>query len=144
MRGALLIPLVTLTSCVTFNYVRFRTNEPIPPTTLAELIPGLSSLGDCLSMLGAPEIVWPSEAGKINIAYATIDAVDWGLSVNYSFDRFVSTGIEIDATDQRIAAVALLFDENLLLFSIRRGFLRDLKGEPAERDPALGTLDVAR
>lgn len=130
--GKLLATLLLLAqaACLNINYVRFSNGEPIPDDQIEGLVSDEAELQTCLDRLGAPDIVWSSEIGAVRLAYVWLDSADWGFSLGYSFERFVSARFEFDSTDENIEALVLMFGPDLILHTVERGYLRDLAPEP--------------
>ena len=138
--GLGLAAVASLAGCVQFGFWRFRDNEPIEDDVLATIRPGETSFGDCLTRLGAPQIVFESLDGDVVIAYAWQDEISWGLSVDYSFTEFAQASLSWDLANRQIPGVVLIFDQQLELLYVKRGFLRDMLGVPPDEDPALRAL----
>ncbi len=120
-----LVAVFSAASCVSFNIVRFRQGEPVAEAVLARFHPGQTTFGDCLRLLGAPRLVWPSEAGRVMIAYAWQDQIDWGVDVSWAFDQALDLKFEFDSVHVDVEGLVLLFDSQLNLLDVERGFLRD-------------------
>lgn len=145
MRSALLggLLLAFAPSCLSVNYVRFSVGEPVPDEALATLEPGRADLAACLARLGAPDLVWPSDRGALQLAWAWLDAAEWGASLSYSLERFVPARAKFDGGSAAYRAVVLRLGPDLVLQSIARGLLRDLVVDPQERDAVEAMLDDA-
>ncbi len=121
-----LFALLVLSGCVTVDYDRFKRHEPLADEAWASLVPGESSLEDCLIELGAPLRVWEPRPGALALAWVWVDRTDWGLSVS------VPTGEAVDASFsyRDIAAsdegLLLVFDESWRLESLERGLVGDV------------------
>jgi len=123
-----LTALLLLNACISANYVRFSTGEPVPDQALEGLRPGEVGLGSCLAQLGAPHLVWEAGEGSVAIAYAWLDQGDWGVSIGYSIQQFVSVRLSFDSSALLTKAAVLIFDRDLVLVSIERGLLSELNG----------------
>ena len=91
MRRALTIPALLcslLCGCVSLNWSRGNVNEPIADAALASLRPGEADLTQCLSTLGAPNLVWEYKIDGLALAYAWVDSGGWGAGASYSFFRY--------------------------------------------------------
>lgn len=140
---AIAIAAVAWTSCVNVNYTRSRSNEPVPDAAFEAMRPGETTFAQVLEQLGAPAIVWPSLNGDVVLAYAWLDSSDWGISLSWNFERFVSARFEWDSSHEEIPAVVLQFDRDLELQSVKKGLLRELAPEVAAGDPGLQALQDA-
>lgn len=138
------LPLLAMTlalgGCLSFNVVRFRENAPVAGERLDGLVPGRSRLEDALELLGAPQIIWPTLNGRLVMAYAWQDRIDWGLSLSYSLDWFAQASASWDAEDSEIQGAVLIFSPDLELRSVEIGQLRSLLPIPPDQDPALRAL----
>lgn len=130
---------VLSSGCINFQYARDRTGAPVDPAAVETIAPGSASLGECLRALGAPDWVWPSDEGQINLAYAWTDSHDWGVSVSWSLERFVSIKTSFDSVDFESKSVVLAFDPNLQLTHVSQGFLYDI-APSAQASTAAGRL----
>ncbi len=87
-----LLALLALSSCVTADYDRFKRFEPLADSSWAALVPGESSLADCLAELGAPLRVWEPRPGALALAWVWVDRAGWGLSASvpgqYAYTRW--------------------------------------------------------
>jgi hypothetical protein len=120
-----IIALLLLGSCISANYVRFSTGEPVGDEELEGLRPGNSDLGACLAQLGAPHLVWQASDKSIAMAYAWLDQGDWGVGLSYSLEQFVSVRLSYDSSAILTEAAVLIFDQNLQLIAVKRGLLSE-------------------
>ncbi len=119
------ILLLLLGSCISANYVRFSSGEPLSDEELQGLTPGKSGLGACLEQLGAPHLVWQANEDSMAMAYAWLDQGDWGVGISYSLAQFVSLRLSYDSSSVLTQAVVLIFDKNLQLIAVKRGLLSE-------------------
>ena len=144
MRRALTIPALLcslLCGCVSLNWSRGNVNEPIADAALASLRPGEADLTQCLSTLGAPNLVWEYKIDGVALASAWVDSGGWGAGVSFSFFRYApAASFNFDSSDDDRNGVVLLFDEGLTLESVRRGRLSELL--PINRRPAPLAEDI--
>ena len=136
-----LAPLV-LGGCLNFNYVYRSIDEPIDGAVIERLAPDRDDLAACLARLGAPRYVWELPNDGCALAYGWSSHADWGFSVSWS-PRELSYGgpsFEFDSTDETFFGVVLMFDGQLLLRAVRRGYLRDIAADLVRRpgDPVDG------
>ena len=127
-----LAALLPLTGCVQLNWDRVSFNEPISGDRLLELRPDQSDLGDCLRVLGAPHQVWENNGGVV-LAWAWLDRAGWGLSVSYTFTRFVTASVNYADADTDINGVVLVLDSDLRLRQVRRGYFSDITADLRRR-----------
>ena len=120
--GLLLLPC----SCISASYVRATSGSPLDETAVGSIEPNVATLGDCLTALGAPELVWQSDGSKIKLAYAWTDTVDWGLSVSWSLQQFASVQLSLDSVDFESESIVFEFGHDLRLEQISRGYLWEL------------------
>lgn len=120
--------LMLLPGCLRLRWAAQSRNEPITEANLEQLRPASSSLGDCLDRLGAPDLVFEYQGDGVALGYGWRDAVDWGFTASYTPPNTSggSVSFSFDSSDADLPGVILLFDEQLELRSIERGFLRDL------------------
>ena len=130
-----LLLLALCSACVSFDYVRFSYEEPLPDAAVAALAPG-APLQDCLAALGAPQWVWEQPDGRLALGYAWFDQVDWGFSVSWSLTDFASVSFEFDSDVREVPGVVLLFDAAWQLAASRRGFMADITRDLRRRPPA--------
>ncbi len=122
----ILVVGVTSNSCLNVGVSRFVTNEPIAPDHVEELTPGKTSLVEALRRLGAPYIVRASENGQVVLAWGWEDEFQWSVSISYRVITAASARFRWDSTDLRIPGAVLIFDSELRLQSVRRGWLSEL------------------
>ncbi|MFQ5505991.1 MAG: hypothetical protein ACE5F1_14520 [Planctomycetota bacterium] len=127
--GLVLVGLLGLSSCVSFNWVRTSVSEPIPDRLWQSLEPGLS-LSECLDLLGAPFRVLAGPGRTVALVYAWKESVDWGFSVSVPV-RLGSASYRFTDQARDMHAVRLVFDQGWRLRETARGRLDDF-------------LDVAR
>lgn len=135
-RASLLLSLLLLAGCVQLTWLRANVEAPIDDNRLLQLQPDRSDLDDCLSALGAPHQVWES-IGGIVLAYGWLDQAGWGVSLSYSFERFVSASFRYDDDASDLNGVVLVFDHDLRLRSIRRGYLAEITADLRPRPTAV-------
>lgn len=128
-----------LPACISFNYVRSQVGEPVPDAAVAPLKPQSATLAACLAQLGAPDLVWPTDDGMVNLAYAWTDTLNWGLAASWSVVRFAPVRVDFDSVDTEVKSVVLAFDADLRLHHISRGYLWDL-APSAQQSSAAGRL----
>ena len=129
-----LLPCLLLGSCLSWTYVHINRNEPLRSEDINQLHPGSSKLSDCLAALGAPLMVWPMDHG-LALAWGWQEQVDWGLDISVPLADYVDASLSYDSSYANLPGLALFLDESLVLQSIRRGQLRELK--QSSRAPAL-------
>ena len=84
-RLSLLLPcLFLLCSCLSLRYIRENKNKPPPKDSLALLLPGKSTLADCLSQLGAPTLVQKErEGGGPHLLYVWSSESSWSIGLSF-------------------------------------------------------------
>ncbi len=134
MRIGLLVCLLFLSSCISVNWKRWNWHEPVTDAQLTHLEAGRSTLGDCLSTLGAPNEIAEYRGSGAALTYSWLNQRHLGFSISYSLGQMSELSMNYDDHDINIEAVVLLFDEDLMLEVVRRGFLADMA--PNSRRPA--------
>ncbi len=123
------------TSCVQFTYLGAYYDQPVEDAAFAGLVPGESSLQDCLDALGAPHVVQEYRVHGMSMAWGWTDEVGWGADVSYGFDESpLAASFSWDSVDRFVAGLVLFFDAELKLETVRRGSLADIL--PQRRPPA--------
>ena len=123
--AALLVLLMV--SCVTARYTRSESQQPISDELLRVLVPGRADLGECLRVLGAPNIVQEYRIHGMTLAWGWGDEGAFGFSVSYNFFNFApSASFNWNGVGRDLPGVVLFFDRDLKLESIRRGKLVDI------------------
>jgi hypothetical protein len=122
-----------LPGCISINYSRECWFEPFDETALEELRPDQTDLTTCLARLGAPHFVWPHARDGFALAYARLDQSQWGVELSYAITGGASIDFSYDNASKDIEGVVLLFDADLLLRTIRRGYLRELPEAGSKR-----------
>lgn len=112
--------------CLQFQLERDNQLRPVREEHVARLVPGESTLGECLDALGAPLFVRERQTYGAELAYGWFKQWDWGLTVSMPVTDQFSASFNYDEVDAKLRGVVLLFDEDWKLEVVRTGFLRDL------------------
>ena len=129
MRFAATLGLLLFASCV--GYLRFQEDEPIAAAALQGLRPGVSELGDCLCVLGAPNQVFEHGRDGMALLWNWRDVDDWSVDLSIPLQKNVSAKFEWDSADEDRQGCVLWFDENLRLERWRFGAMGELLPERA-------------
>jgi hypothetical protein len=134
---ALVFGLAT-SGCLRASFERHYQLHPVAKEQVATLVPGETSLEECLAQLGAPLWVRERQTYGTEIAYGWSKASDWGLSLSLPVTEHSSASFNYDEIDSKLRGVVLLFDEDWRLEVVRAGYLRELVApevRPAYIDP---------
>jgi hypothetical protein len=137
----LLLPLL-LAGCVSGSWMRDRGHQPIPDAAIESLAPG-STLAECLGALGAPLYVWEYKGDGAALAWGWIDGDRKGISLSVPVYEQASASFSYDDGSEDLRGFVLLFDDELLLEQVRKGWLRDLERAFGRRRPAAVEPDDA-
>jgi hypothetical protein len=136
-RGFLALLPLLLASCVSFTWYRTHSNEPSPKNALSTLVPGKSTLDECLQALGAPLYLWEYKGDGAALAWGWND-LNWkGVTLSVPIYDQTAASASYDYGAERMKGAVLLFDRDLVLESVREGWLRDLESELGRRRPAV-------
>jgi hypothetical protein len=136
VRGLLLLLPLALASCVSFSWSRDRRHEPLAKDAIQGLEPGRSTLAECLEALGAPLHVWEYKGDGAALAWGWNDEDRKGISLSIPVYEQASASLSYDDAREELRGAVLLFDRDLVLEQVRRGWLRDLESELMRRRPA--------
>jgi hypothetical protein len=125
-----------LAGCVTFNFDRDLRNAPISDEELAGLHPGEARLEQCLAELGAPLYVWEYKVDGMALAYGWNKEKTWNVTVSVPVTQYYSASASYTDAAANLRGAVLLFDRDLKLEMVRRGFLRSLRAEIGQERPA--------
>lgn len=131
----LLLPLL-LASCVSFTWSRDRRHEPPPEGAIETLVPGQSTLAECLEALGAPLYLWEYKGDGAALAWGWTDENRKGVAVSIPLYEQTSASFSYDSGREKLRGAVLLFDRDLVLEQVREGWLRDLERTLGRRRPA--------
>ena len=132
--AALLAPL--LGGCIELGYDRVVALMPVPEEDYEGLVPGESTLTDCLEQLGAPTRVTEVRGGAA-LAWTWLKSTGWNVAASIPLTDSFSGSVTFVERDERVRGVLLLFDERWVLTSVKRGLMRDLERELDRRRPQL-------
>jgi len=135
-RGLLLLLPLLLASCVSFTWFRDHRQEPLPKGAIETLVPGKSTLAECMQTLGAPLYLWEYRGDGAALAWGWDDTHSKGVAVSIPVYDQTSVSASYDYGNERLKGAVLLFDRDLVLESVREGWLRDLERELGRRRPA--------
>jgi hypothetical protein len=131
--GSLCLLVLGTSSCLNFQVTRRKTFAAPPPSAFDALEMGTSTLTTCLDALGAPLAVEEYFDGAA-LTYGGRDMWNWGTSLSIPVDN-TSASLSYNDIKTRTDGLLLLFDDQLVLKSVRRGNLRELLGPPERRRP---------
>ncbi len=124
-------------ACLQVGYRRQHVESVPGEESVARLAAGASTLSDALAQLGAPLDVWEGAGGGPVLAYGGMDTAEWAVTVSVPVTDYSSASFSYADFDARTRGVVLLFDADLVLTLVRRGYLRDLRQETRRRAPAV-------
>ena len=136
-RGILALLPLLLSSCVSFTWYRTHRDEPSPKNAISALVPGKSTLAECLEALGAPLYLWEYKGDGAALAWGWNDLHWKGITLSIPVYEQTSMSASYDYGAERMKGAVLLFDHDLVLESVRKGWLRDLEREMGRRRPAV-------
>lgn len=136
MRGLLFLLPFVLAGCLSVSWSRDRRHEPLRKSVIAALEPGRSTLAECLETLGAPLYVWEYKGDGAALAWGWNDERELGVKVSVPFSEQASVSLSYDDAREKLRGAVLLFDRDLVLEDVRRGWLRDLQRDLQRRRPA--------
>lgn len=131
--GAVL--LATLASCVSFTWSHEHTYRPMPKDALLDLQAGTTTLTMCLERLGAPLYVWEYKGDGAAIAWGYGDDDSKRIAWTIPLERARPT-VSFGTIDSKLQGAVLLFDKDLVLEEVKRGYLRNLAKELVRKRPA--------
>lgn len=140
--ATLLLP--GLGGCLSVSWGRTNRDAPLPSERMAELVPGRSTLADCLATFGAPERVeeHPVAGGEgAVLVWGWLDERDLGLSVSVPVSDQNSVNFDYRTLDARTRGLVLFFDEGWVLAEWRAGLLSEVAAD-VRRRPALVEEDA--
>jgi hypothetical protein len=119
-RGVGILLLCTL-SCASINFTNRRINTPLEERLVAQAIVGESDLAQCLSVLGAPTSVTPSDDGERYIlTWKWLEQSDWGFNLSLPLgDQNASFNWTDSASNPQY--VRLFFDHDWTLMEKAEG-----------------------
>jgi hypothetical protein len=138
MKARALVPAAALllAGCVTFSFDRDLRFTPLAEDSLAGLQPGQARLDQCLERLGAPLYVWEYKGDGMALAYGWNKEKSWNVTVSVPVTQYYSASASYSDDTANLRGAVLLFDRDLKLEMVRRGFLRSLRAETEARRPA--------
>ena len=128
--------IVLAAGCVSVRFQHENRFEPIPDPSIQSLVPGAADLDLALARLGAPLFVWEHDQEGMALAWGWQEQSGWGFSVSYEVVAHAEVSFTYDSIAKDLQGLVLLFDRDLTLRVIRRGYLRDLGGELRKHRPA--------
>ena len=127
------------TACVSFRFERTSVNVPPRAGAVEGLKPGESSLDQCLQQLGAPLYVWEYQGSGAALAWGWELSHARGVTLSIPLEQSSITAGSYDDLAKDLHGFVLFFDDGGKLTELRRGYLRDLRGELERRRPAAVT-----
>jgi len=130
--------LFLASGCLRAKFERNNQLHPIAEEDLAGLVPGETSLDECLRVLGAPLWVREERTYGAELAYGWFKHWDWGLTVSVPVAENFSASFNYDEIDEKLRGAVLLFDKEWNLAVVRTGYLRELAArrlQPAFLEP---------
>lgn len=135
-RAVVLAATLLLGSCVTFSFERDLRYVPLADGVLEGLHPGEARLDQCIERLGAPLYVWEYKGNGMALAYGWEKEKAWTVTVSVPVTNYYSASGAYTNNAAKLRGAVLLFDSDLKLETVRRGFLRTLRAEIENRRPA--------
>lgn len=132
-----LLALLSLAGCARLQWTRSSVDEPLDGDRLDALRPDHDDLGSCLRALGAPLRVWEAPDAGVALAWGWLDDLDWGFDISWAFDQFASVSFDWAEQLQRLRGAVLVFDHDLVLRQVRRGWLREIAPDLRRRPAAV-------
>jgi len=120
-----------VSSCVNLSMTKRHAFRGPTAAEVDGLTIGTVTMADCLETLGAPLAV-EEYFGGAALAYGGADTENWGISLSIPIDQD-SASLSYNDIEVRTDGLLLLFDEQLVLKSVRRGNLRELLESPERR-----------
>jgi hypothetical protein len=137
-RGAAAVALALAASaCVSVQWQRERRYRPLDGQALEMLEPGTTELGAVLAAFGAPLVVREHKTYGVELAYGWSDTANWGVDVSVPIDQYASASFNYNQIGAELLGVVLLFDRDLELVTVRRGYLRELLAGDQGRPPSV-------
>jgi hypothetical protein len=136
VRALCIVAALVLSGCVTFSFDRDLRNTPLADTALDGLEPSRTTLAQCLERFGAPIYVWEYRGDGLAIAYGWQKEKQWNVTASVPIFRGYSASASFTHDASKLRGAVLLFDSDLKLEVVRRGFLKSLREELAPRRPA--------
>ena len=135
-RAFLAAAALSCASCVTFSFDRDLRYVPLSDAAIDGLQPQKASLARCLETLGAPLYVWEYKEDGVALAYGWHKEKNWNVTVSVPITHGYSASASYTDDAAKLRGVVLLFDRDLELEIVRRGFLKSLREELQRRRPA--------
>ena len=126
--AASLVSALTLSSCLSYSWSREEAMVPVADENLAALQTG-ASLEECLDVLGAPLYLWEYRETGVALAWGSSSTGNHGFSLSIPLSEKASGSVNFNNISQDIEGVVLVFNEELELRWIRRGYLSELAAE---------------
>jgi hypothetical protein len=138
MRASALIVAASLVcaSCVTFSFDRDLRYVPLSDAAIDAVRPSETTLAQCLEEFGAPLYVWEYKEDGVALAYGWHKEKNWNVTVSVPLTHGYSASASYTDDAEKLRGVVLLFDRDLRLEIVRRGFLKSLRQELRARRPA--------
>jgi len=144
MSRAFVLPALAMLAagCVTGDWRAASIDEPVPSDALSALRPGVTTLGDCLAKLGAPQWVreharHPDGSAGMVLVWTWTDRAGFGVNLSSGSDDLPGS-LEFDLDEVDLPASVLWFDRDLVLERWRTGTTGELlprRLRPAPPDP---------
>jgi hypothetical protein len=123
--GLLTAMVGLLPGCFSLEYNRMNVGEPVADATLQALRPGRDSLADCLSALGAPELVYEHRTTGVALLWFWKETAGWGFEVSSPSDD-VPASLTLELEGSELPGCMLWFGPDLVLERWRQGTIGDL------------------
>jgi hypothetical protein len=134
---ALCALVLCASSCIGFRWQRDRRYMPLDGQALELLVPGETAFASVLAAYGAPLVVREFKTFGVELASGWSDTDDWTVDVSIPVDQNASASVNFNQIGAELFGVVLLFDEDLLLVTVRRGYLRELLAGDQGRAPSV-------
>lgn len=127
--------LATLSGCLSFVWSHEHTFRPMAKDALLDLQTGTTTLTTCLDRLGAPLYVWEYKGDGAAVAWGFGDDDSKRIAITIPLQRARPT-LSFATIDAKLQGAVLLFDRDLVLEQVKKGYLRDLAKELQRPRPA--------
>jgi hypothetical protein len=124
-------------SCISVDWTRGSRQAPPPKAAVEALQVGTSTLKDALDLLGAPLDAYEYRETGMALAYGWHRSDKKGLRVSVPLYDRASASADFSRSRRGLDGLLLLFDEELNLVSIRKGWLEDLTSGFERQPPAV-------
>jgi hypothetical protein len=128
---------MALSGCIGLEWSRESRNSPPPAGALETLEIGRTTLKDALDLLGAPLDAYEYRQTGVALAYGWYRHDAKGVRVTLPVYERASASVDYTKRRRGLKGLLLLFGEDLLLVSVREGYLEDLTTGFERQAPAV-------